>query len=59
MPGCNISSIESNVNIGFVEAETAINSLSIIWKFYLSHKIKREFSQAEAVSILLSAPLLF
>ena len=50
IPGQNISSTESDVNIFLVKVWTTINRLSIIWK---SHKIKQEFFQAVWVWILL------
>ena len=49
--GSNTSSTESNVNMCQLKAWTSINRLSIIWKFDLSDKIKRDFFQAMAVSI--------
>ena len=48
--GSNIPSTESNVNIHIGKA---IEMLSIIWKSDLSDKIKREFFQAVAVTVLL------
>ena len=51
--GSNVSSTESNVNICLVKAYTAINRLSIIWKSDVSNKIKQDFFQAVALSMLL------
>ena len=51
--GSNISSSESDVNICLVKAWTAFDRLSITWKSDLSNKIKQDFSQAVAVSILI------
>ena len=48
----NISFTESDVNIRLAKAWTAMNRLSIIWKSDLSDKIKLDFFQAVAVSIL-------
>ena len=48
----NISSIESNVKIHLAKAWTVIDKLSIIRKFDISDKSKRDFFQAVAVSIL-------
>ena len=47
----NITSTESNVSIGKVLA--AVDSLMTIWKSDLSDKIKWEFFQVMAVSVLL------
>ena len=41
--GSNISSTESDVNIGLTKVWTAIGKLSIMWKSDLSSKIKRDF----------------
>ena len=49
----NISLTENDVNICQVKVWTAINSLLIIWKSDLSNKIKQDFFQVVAVSILL------
>ena len=43
--GNNISSTESNVNIGIGKAWTAIDKLSIIWKSDITDNIKRDFSK--------------
>ena len=51
--GSNISSTESDVNMLIRKAWTAIDKLSIIWKSDLSNRIKWEFFQAIAVSVLL------
>ena len=48
-----ISSTENEVNICLVKAWKAIDRLLIIWKSDVSDKIKRDFLQAVAVSILL------
>ena len=52
--GTNISSIESDVNIGPAKAWTVIDMLLILWKFVLSDKMKRDFFQTEDVSRLLN-----
>ena len=49
----SVSSTESNINMRLVKAWTSIDKLSIIWKADLSDKIKCNFFQAAAVSILL------
>ena len=49
----NISSTENGVNIRSAKAWNAVDRQSIIRKFNLTDKIKRDFFQAEAVSILL------
>ena len=51
--GSNISSTESNINIHLAKAWIAIDRLSIISKSDVFDKIKRDFFQAVAVSILL------
>ena len=51
--GSNISSTESDVNIRIGKAWTAIERLWIVWKSDLSEKVKREYIQAVAVSVLL------
>ena len=51
--GSNISSCESDVNIRLVKEWNASDRSLIIWKSDLSDKIKREFFQAVAVSMLL------
>ena len=50
--GINISSTENYVNICLAKVWTAIDRLSIIWKFDRSDKIKQGFFQA-AMPILL------
>ena len=45
--------IRVDINMCLVKAWTAINRLSIIWKSDLSNKIKHNFFQTAAVSILL------
>ena len=49
----SISSTENDINPWLAKAWTAINRLSVIWKSYLSDKMKCSFFQAAAVSILL------
>ena len=49
----NISSTEINVNIHIGKAWTAIDRLLIIWKSDLSNKIKWDFFQAVAMTVLL------
>ena len=49
----NISSIESNINICISKLSAAIGRLMTIWRSDLSDKIKWEFFQAVAVSVLL------
>ena len=51
--GSNISSKESDVSIRIGNTWTSINRLSNSKKFDLSDKIKREFFQTVAVSVLL------
>ena len=51
--GSSVSSTESNVNMRLANAWTAFYNLLIIWKSDLSDKIKRDFFQAVAVSVLL------
>ena len=51
--GSKISSTESNVNIRLVKVWYAIERLLIRWKSDLSGKIKQDFFQAMAMSILL------
>ena len=48
----DISSTESNVSIRLVRAWNAIDRLSVIWKSDLSDKIKQDYFQVTAVSIL-------
>ena len=51
--GSSISSTESNVNLHTVKAWIATDWLLIIYKPDFTHKIKQDFFQAEAVSVLL------
>ena len=51
--GSSLSSIENDINTRLAEACSAIDRLSVIWKSYLSDKIKPNFFQAEFMSILL------
>ena len=51
--GCNISSTEKYIHIHIGKAWIAIDRLSIIWKSDLFDKIKWDFFQDAAVSILL------
>ena len=51
--GSNISSYESDVNTHTGKGSAAINRLSTVWKSDLSDKIKQDFFQAIAVSVLL------
>ena len=51
--GSSVSSTETDINTRLAKAWTAIDSLSIIWKSDQTDKIKRRFSQAAVVSILL------
>ena len=48
-----ILSKKSGVNIRIDKVWTAIDRLSIMWKYDLSDKIKREFFQTVVVSVLL------
>ena len=41
--GSHISSSESDVSLGKGKSNTAIDSLSIIWKYNIPDKIKRVF----------------
>ena len=52
--GSNISSTKSDFNTSILNALTTINWQLIMWKYDISYKIKRDFFQAEAVSVLLS-----
>ena len=49
----NISSTESDINIHLAKTWTTLRKLTIIWKSDLSNKIKWDFFQAVAVSLLL------
>ena len=51
--GSSVSSTETDINTRLAKAWTAIDKLSVIWKSYLTDKIKRSFFQAAVVSILL------
>ena len=51
--GSNISSTENDVNISIVKAWTAIECLSIVGKSNFPDKIKQDFFQMVAVSLLL------
>ena len=51
--GSSVSSNEKDIDTRLTKAWTAIDSLSVIWKPYLTDKMKRSFFQAAAVSILL------
>ena len=49
----SVSSTENDINMRPAMAWTAIDRLSIIWKSSQSDKMKRDFFQAAAVSVLL------
>ena len=51
--GSSVASTEKDIDTRLTKAWTAINRLSIIWKSYLTDKMKRSFFQAAVVSILL------
>ena len=51
--GSSVESTEKDIDTRLMKAWTAINRLSIIWKSDLTDKMKRSFSQAAVVSILL------
>ena len=51
--GRDISSTERDINTRIGKAWTAMDKLSIIWKSDLTDKLKRDFFQAVAVSVLL------
>ena len=51
--GSSVSSTENDIDTRLTKAWTAIDRLSIIWKSYLTDKMKRSFFQAAVVSILL------
>ena len=51
--GSDISSTERDINTRIGKAWTAMDRLSTIWKSDLTDKLKREFFQAVAVSVLL------
>ena len=48
-----VSSTKNDINTWLAKAWTAIDRLSVIWKSYLSNKLKRSFFQAAVVSIVL------
>ena len=50
--GSSVSSTEKDIDTRLTKACTAIDKLSIIWKSYLTDKMKRSFFQAAVVSIL-------
>ena len=52
-PGSSVSSTENNIYTRLAKAWSAIDRLSDVWKSDLTDKIKRNFFQATAVSILL------
>ena len=51
--GIKVSSIETDINMQLAKAWTAVDRLSVLWKSNLTDKIKRNFFQAEVLSILL------
>ena len=51
--GSSVSSTEKDVDTQLTKACTAIDRLTIIWKSYLTDKMKSSFFQATVVSILL------
>ena len=51
--GSSVSSTKNSIDKRPTKAWTAIDRLSIIWKSYLTDKMKRSFFQAAVVSILL------
>ena len=51
--GSSVSSTEKDIDTRLTKEWTAIDKLSIIWKSYLTDKMKRCFFQAAVVSILL------
>ena len=51
--GSSVSSTEKDIDTRLTKAWKAIDKLSIIWKSDLTDKMKRSFSQAAVVSILL------
>ena len=51
--GSSVSSTEKDIDTQITKAWTAIGRLSIIWKSFLTDKMKRSFFQAAVVSILL------
>ena len=51
--GSSVSSTETDIDMRLTKAWTDINRLSVIWKSDMTDKMKRIFSQAATVSILL------
>ena len=51
--GNSVSSTEKDINTRLTKAWTAIDKLSVIWKWDMTDNIKRSFFQAAVVSILL------
>ena len=51
--GSSVASIQKDIDRRLRKVWTAINRLLIIWKLYLTDKMKRSFFQAEVTSILL------
>ena len=51
--GSSVSSTETDINTQLAKAWTAIDRLSVIWKWELTNKMKCSFFQAAVVSILL------
>ena len=51
--GSSVSSTEKDINMRLMKEWIAIDRLSIIWKSYLTDKMKRSFFQAVVVSMLL------
>ena len=51
--GSSVSSTKKDINMRLAKAWTAIDRLLVIWKSYLTDKIKHSFSQAVVVLILL------
>ena len=51
--GSSVSSTKKDIDMWLPKAWTTIDRLSIIWKSYLTNKMKHSFFQAVVVSILL------
>ena len=51
--GSSVSSTEKDIDTRLTKTWTATDRLSVIWKSYLTDKMKRSFFQAAVVSILL------
>ena len=51
--GSSVSSTETDINTWLAKAWTAIDRLSVIWKWDLTNKMKRSFFQTAVVSIML------